>query len=109
MEMFHAEVITGDAFAVRHPSVVPDMIIIDVEGFEIEVLSGMEKLIHESYPVVIVEHIFAHPATFDHCFPEGYRRFTIDDDTGALIDGYDINAGHNSVYLPKWFFNDTTL
>ena len=108
-EVFRAEVTTGDDFAFRNLSEIPDVIIIDVEGFEYHVLAGLETLISESLPVVIVEHIFAHPVAFDRFFPEGYRRFTIDDATGSLIDGYELTAGHNSVYLPRQLHQSASL
>ena len=97
--VFQAEVTTGDLFSKETPEEVPDIIIIDVEGFEKEVIKGMRELISKSLPIVIVEHIFHHPETLDDLFPEGYQRFTINDSGGALIEGFDLGAGHNSVYL----------
>jgi FkbM family methyltransferase len=97
---FEGAMTTGDNVVSYNPSISPDIIIIDVEGFECEVLAGMKDILSRLHPVVIVEHIFVHPEKLDRFFSAEYKRFTIDDSTGTLVDSYNLLVGHNSVYLP---------
>ena len=94
------DVKTGDGFLSQNPDAIPDLIIIDVEGAEKNVLSGMQDLLNRHKPVVIFEQIFFDPAILDTVMPGGYTRFTIDDRTGKLIQGFNLKAGHNGIFLP---------
>jgi FkbM family methyltransferase len=91
---------TGDDFLSSNPDAIPDLIIIDVEGAERQVLQGMKELLKSYKPVVVFEQIFFDPSVLDSLMPEGYSRFTVDDNTGSLISGYSLSAGHNGIFVP---------
>jgi len=93
------DVKTGDAFLAEYPEAIPDLLIIDVEGAERNVLMGIQNMLKQHRPIVIFEQIFFDPSILDVCMPNGYTRFTIDDNTGKLIPGYNLKAGHNGVFL----------
>ena len=52
----HVQSYTGDSLIEAGAYHAPDVIKIDVEGFELEVLRGMRKTISERFPPVIFEH-----------------------------------------------------
>lgn len=90
---------TGDTFLAMNPEAVPDVIIIDVEGAEKSVLQGMKRLLDTHQPLVIFEQIFFDPGILDPIMPDSYKRFTIDDKSGALIQGFHVRAGYNGVFI----------
>jgi len=80
---------------------LPSLIKLDVEGHEIEVLSGMTHIIHMARPVIFFEHISLTDEEISQCQPENYRLLSISDKTGVLSEGFAREAGHNSVWVPE--------
>lgn len=77
-----------------------DFIKIDVEGYELEALKGMTKIIRNSYPKIVFEFNYDHlyqkdkdyNQVFDFLKELGYTRF-IELDTGRTINSYkDLNS-----------------
>lgn len=82
---------------------LPSLIKLDVEGHEIEVLSGMIHIVRNARPVIFFEHISLTDEEIIRHQPEHYKLVSISDKTGDLQNGFDRNAGHNSVWIPEEF------
>ena len=78
----------------------PHVIKVDVEGFEAQVLAGLEKTIAETKPVIFFEHILATDEQVRALVPPNYQlRFLLDD--GRLVEDFALRMhGHNAVLLP---------
>lgn len=91
---------TGDIFLKDTDAADPSVIIIDTEGNDCRVITGLSNLIERKRPVIFFEHIFETRETIQATLPRAYRHFTIDDESGELLPGLDTNRGHNSVFVP---------
>ena len=72
----------------------PDLIKIDVEGFEAEVIQGLRKTISAKKPVVFFEIIFLSDEVVLGLVPENYRIAFIRDKDGRLIN--DLKGGRDA-------------
>ena len=54
LEKVEKKIVTLDSFCNKH-GLVPDLIKIDVEGYELEVLRGSQKILHNYSPILILE------------------------------------------------------
>jgi FkbM family methyltransferase len=95
------ECTTGDIFLKDFAARDPDVVVIDTEGNDCRVINGLSGLIKRKRFLIIFEHIFINEETIRSTIPEGYEHFTVDDDSGELVYGVDLNRGHNSVFVPK--------
>jgi FkbM family methyltransferase len=92
------QVLRGDDFVEKN-GIRPDFVKMDVEGFEYEVLKGLEKTICESRPAMMVELQVHYEEIFEMLTSLGYSVFRADrtrvpDATGLYIGG------------PNFFFID---
>ncbi len=84
----------------------PDIVKIDVEGYELEVLAGMHEAIRSSLPVLIVECLSPDrlAAVHDHLEEFSYIPLLIDDQNMSLIDDvlqYDFERTRNVMFYPR--------
>jgi FkbM family methyltransferase len=78
----------------------PDVIKIDVEGFEPEVLAGLSHTILEKRPTIFFEHIFLSDVQIEQLIPQNYRLFFINDD-GNFSEGIASRVkGHDAFLVP---------
>jgi hypothetical protein len=91
---------TGDDFLSTHPASIPSLIKIDVEGHEVEVLKGCQKLIATHHPVIVFEHLFLSNDSLKSMTPPGYDLFYIHDKSGALSPVLDRSCSHNCILIP---------
>jgi FkbM family methyltransferase len=79
----------------------PDVIKIDVEGFELEVVRGLSDTISEKRPVIFFEHVFLSDGQLEQMIPKGYQMFFINDD-GDIAEGLSSrNKGHDAFIVPS--------
>lgn len=79
----------------------PDVIKIDVEGFEAEVLKGMTKTIGELRPIMLIEKSESFLACRDILAPFDYEFFVRSDKTGKLIPSEMHQEAVNFFAIPK--------
>ncbi len=79
----------------------PDLIVIDVEGHEASVVAGMKATLHNSRPVVVLEHIFISDQALRELTPSDYKLYTVRDPDGCLVAGIQRGLGHNTAILPE--------
>ena len=94
------ELQTGDDFLAAHPGCAPSLIKIDVQGHEVEVISGCTNLIATHGPVIVFEHLFLNDDQLKALVPRRYELFYLDDQTGALSPVLDRHKSHNAILLP---------
>jgi FkbM family methyltransferase len=95
------ELQTGDHFLSNHPSRIPNLIKIDVEGHEVEVLHGCQKLIAAHKPVIVFEHLFLSEDALKSLALPGYDLLYIHDTSGALSPVLDRRFSHNAILIPS--------
>jgi FkbM family methyltransferase len=90
----------ADAYRIEKGLKVPDIVKIDVEGFEPQVLAGMQKIIAERRPIIFFEHIWITEETIRKCVPIGYEiSFLLDD--GVLTRDFALRTrGANAILTP---------
>ena len=62
----------GDEYRREHNLPPPNVVKIDVEGFEPQVLAGLRLTIQESKPAIVLEHIWLSDEQLRESIPEGY-------------------------------------
>lgn len=90
----------GDAAAAALSLPPPDVIKVDVEGFECEVLAGLRQTIGRHRPVIFFEHLFLSDDQIHQLVPERYHlRLLLDD--GRITGDLALRAlGHDAVLIP---------
>ena len=91
---------SGDSLLREKGAVVPDVIKIDVEGFEPQVIAGLAGTIRAHRPVIFFEHIFLSPQEIDALLPEGYALCFIGDDGSFGTDPALRAKSHDAVFVP---------
>lgn len=92
---------TGDKLINSDNVPSPDLIILDVEGHEEAVITGLRETIIKKRPIIIFEHIFLTENTILKMIPADYSHHTICDHTGELLNGLVKNRGHNVILIPS--------
>lgn len=92
---------TGDSLVFEEGMLPPDIIKIDTEGHEVDVLSGMKKLITTHRPIIFFEHIGISDDQVHSLVPPGYILKTVSNQDGTLTESFCRSAGHNSVLIPS--------
>ena len=99
-EVFKVDVKRGDTAVDQFQLPLPDVIKIDVEGFEAEVMRGLEQTIARKRPVIAFEHIFLSEQQILGIVPSAYRLFFIGDD-GLIYEGITSRSrGHDALLVP---------
>jgi FkbM family methyltransferase len=91
---------TGDHLVESGTCAPPDLIIIDVEGHEASVLSGLSNTISKKQPIIIIEHLFLSDESILNLTPQNYSIYTINDKTGNITPKINREIGHNLLLLP---------
>ncbi len=88
------------------PRTGPDIVKIDVEGYELEVLAGMRRAICSSLPIFIIECLSPDRlrAAYDYLNEFSYIPLLIDDENMSLIGDvheYRLEATRNVMFYPR--------
>jgi FkbM family methyltransferase len=75
----------GDDIIKDGESKLPSLIKIDVEGYECEVLKGIQEIIKIKQPTIFFEILFLSDDEITKCIPDGYHIAFINEHTGNLI------------------------
>jgi FkbM family methyltransferase len=98
---FTVEVKRGDTAQQQLNLPLPDVIKIDVEGFETEVVAGLAQTIARKRPAIVFEHIFLSDEQMRKMVPAGYNLFFIADD-GRIYEGMSCRGrGHDAILVPE--------
>jgi FkbM family methyltransferase len=93
------QVVTLDEFC-RGEDVAPDFIKLDIEGFEIEALRGMRRLLADTAPMLMVELTRSAPQVYRLLTSAGYTGLT--DQRIPIVDARKLPLG-NSFWLHTGF------
>ena len=88
---------TGDALVKTAGVPAPDIVKIDVEGFEPNVLRGMWETITQKKPLIALEIIFLTREQIGKIIPAGYRIRYIRESDAKLFDDYEIARGEGCI------------
>jgi FkbM family methyltransferase len=84
------QVKTGDSLVADGILSAPDIVKIDVEGFEPNVLRGMREIIAEKMPVIAMEILFLPLDRIHEIIPSGYKIRYIRESDGQLCEDYNV-------------------
>jgi len=84
------QVETGDSLVKNTDLEAPDIIKIDVEGFEPHVLLGMREIIAQKRPIIALEILFLSKEQIFEIIPQGYRISYIRESDGQLFEDYEV-------------------
>jgi FkbM family methyltransferase len=90
----------GDAVRRELRLPAPQVIKIDVEGFEPSVLAGLTETIAEHRPILVFEHIFLSDEQIRGLIPRDYVLFFIQDDGSMATDFSERRKGHDAIVVP---------
>jgi len=90
----------GDAVRREVGLPAPQVMKIDVEGFEPSVFAGLAETITEHRPIIIFEHIFLSDEQIRGLMPSGYALFFIQDDASIITDFAERRQGHDAILVP---------
>jgi FkbM family methyltransferase len=98
----------GDAAVLTFKLPLPDVIKVDVEGFEAEVFAGLRQTIRTTRPVIFFEYLFFTDEQIRQMIPERYEiRLLLDD--GRITADFGLRAlGHDAVLIPEERLGDLT-
>jgi FkbM family methyltransferase len=91
----------GDAVRRELRLPCPNVIKMDVEGFEPNVIAGLSGTISECRPVIIFEHHWLADDQVRRCAPSGYRLYFIHDDGAITTDFSSRLKGHDAIFIPE--------
>jgi FkbM family methyltransferase len=79
----------------------PDVLKIDVEGFEPQVFAGLARTISEKRPVIFFEHIWLSDEQVKSLIPGNYSLTFILDDGQLAADFTQRRKGHDAILIPQ--------
>lgn len=77
------------------------MIKIDVEGFEPQVLAGMQQTIRESRPMIVFEHLWLDDSAVRQIIPTGYDLLFLLNDGTLTPDLLSRRRGTDAILVPR--------
>jgi FkbM family methyltransferase len=90
----------GDAVRRELQLPPPQVMKIDVEGFEPNVFSGLSETISEQRPIIVFEHIFLSDTQIQELIPKDYVLHFIQDDGSITTDFSVRRLGHDAIIVP---------
>jgi FkbM family methyltransferase len=78
----------------------PQVMKIDVEGFEPSVFAGLSETIAEHRPIIVFEHLFLSDEQIKELTPKDYLLYFIQDDGSIETDFSVRREGHDAIILP---------
>jgi FkbM family methyltransferase len=90
----------GDTMRCELRLPAPNVMKIDVEGFEPSVFAGLAETIAEHRPIIFFEHIYLSDEQVKALIPKNYLIFFIQDD-GSIETNFSVRrAGHDAIIVP---------
>jgi FkbM family methyltransferase len=90
----------GDDVASELDLPLPDVVKIDVEGFEPEVVAGLRTVIARKQPIIFFEYQFLSDEEIRAMIPSGYEILLMLDDGNLTTDFAKRALGHDAVLFP---------
>jgi FkbM family methyltransferase len=91
----------GDDYRREKQLPAPNVVKIDVEGFEPQVLDGLRATIAEARPLIIIEHIWLTEAEIKALIPDGYELVVLLNDGTVTPDLAKRAGGANAALIPR--------
>jgi len=99
-KQIQVQVRRGDAVRRELGLPAPQVMKIDVEGFEPSVLAGLTETIAEHRPILVFEHLFLSDEQIKELVPRDYALFFIQDDGSITTDFSERRKGHDAIVVP---------
>jgi FkbM family methyltransferase len=100
-EVFRVKLSRGDSLLDEFPLPPPAIVKIDAEGHEPSVFAGLSHIIRDNRPIIIFEHDHLTDEKIEEITPEGYDKYSIEDQTGELHTCRNRQTSHNSIMIPR--------
>jgi len=94
------QVRAGDAYRKEQQIPLPDIVKIDVEGFEPSVFSGLPETIAQTRPIIFFEHLWLNDDQIRKLVPPDYTLLFILQDGTLTADFVRRTKGHDAVLVP---------
>jgi hypothetical protein len=91
----------GDSLRHEMQLPAPDVMKIDVEGFEPSVFAGLKETIAGNRPIIVFEHIFLSDEQIRELIPRDYLLYFIQDDGSIATDFSVRRNGHDAIVVPS--------
>ena len=91
----------GDEYWKQHGVEPPDVIKIDVEGYEPQVLAGLSEVVSQFRPIIFFEHLFLSDTDIEQLRPPNYSIVYILDDGGLADHRSKAGPSHDAILLPE--------
>ena len=99
-KQIQVQVRRGDDARRELPLPAPQVIKIDVEGFEPSVLAGLAETIAAHRPIVFFEHIFLSDEQVRGLVPKDHLLYFLQDDGSIATDFSQRRRGHDALLVP---------
>ncbi len=100
-KQIQVQVRRGDAALRELHLPAPNVVKIDVEGFEPNVFSGLAETIAQHHPILAFEHIYLSDEQIQELVPEGYLLFFILNDGSMETDVSKRHGGYDAIVVPS--------
>jgi FkbM family methyltransferase len=100
-ERIRVQIRRGDAYCQEHHLPLPDVMKIDVEGFEPQVLAGLTETIRKKRPIIFFEYLFLEDGLLQSLVPAGYTLHLLLDDGSLTEDLSRRKEGHDAILVPE--------
>lgn len=99
-KQIQVQVRRGDAVRRELRLPAPNVMKIDVEGFEPSVFAGLAETIAEHRPIIVFEHIFLSDEQIKELIPKDYLLYFIQDN-GLIATDFSVRRnGHDAIIVP---------
>jgi FkbM family methyltransferase len=99
-KQIQVQVRSGDVVRRELQLPAPQVMKIDVEGFEPNVFAGLSETISQHRPIIVFEHLFLTDKQINELMPKDYLLYFIQDD-GSIATDYSVRRqGHDAIIVP---------
>ncbi|HEV7926019.1 MAG TPA: FkbM family methyltransferase [Verrucomicrobiae bacterium] len=99
-KQIQVQVRCGDGVRREQGLPAPQVMKIDVEGFEPSVFAGLAETVAAHRPILVFEHIFLSDEQIRKLIPKNYALYFIQDDASIITDFANRRQGHDAILVP---------